>query len=400
MTSVRLSSFAAHSRSCTRPRLTSQRNRALASRARLLAHIARSLDAFTSSGRVVLSIALLVVWIGLASEVRADVAVIVPPHVEQGAAVELGEQAVEELTRLLKVQGFDVISAGQAGPTAEAQQQRGSFPTSYDPLYCLTPECASEYRKLFDATFAVQLTLFGKGVRTSSLSIVLTEQPKIFFGGSAPVEGRDVRSAVRAAFETARGKQIEGAGPWLTVEGTPERALVYVDGMEYGRVPFSKRHIEAGPHRLEIRAEGRVTQIRNIDVGTDIDHEERVSVQLVEGHGEHGASEPLRAPSTQARFRRSAWDWVLGSAIAVTGLAHLSAGLYQKAREGDCAERHSGVCTERYGDERGLARDNLLIGLGAAGVGLGVLVMAVGPIGRLQVRAGVDHAALQWTREF
>ena len=89
----------------------------------------------------------LVLILGLfsyATIAHADVAVIVPPRLEQGGSSEQLERAVEELTRLLKVQGFDVISGGQAGAAAEVEQQRGAFPTSYDPLYCPTPACANE----------------------------------------------------------------------------------------------------------------------------------------------------------------------------------------------------------------------------------------------------------------
>ena len=151
----------------------------------------------------------------LAMRAHADVAVIVPPSLEQGASQEELDQAVEELTRLLKVQGFDVISGGQAGATAEVEQERGAFPTSYDPLYCPTPACADEFRKIFDATFAVQLTLFGDGSRATNVTVVFTEGANVFFTGTANIEGRDLRAAVRAACELAREKQRDGVGPWL-----------------------------------------------------------------------------------------------------------------------------------------------------------------------------------------
>ena len=125
---------------------------------------------------------------------RADVAVMVPPRSDQDVRADLLEQAVEELTRLLRVQGFDVISTGQAGATAEGEQQRGGFPGNYDPHYCVTPECANEYRRLFDAPFAVQLAL---PARASTVSVVLTEHAHAYFTGTAPIEANDVRAAVR-----------------------------------------------------------------------------------------------------------------------------------------------------------------------------------------------------------
>jgi hypothetical protein len=332
-------------------------------------------------------------------QVRADAAVMVPPHVDQSAGEDVTEQAIEELTRLLRVQGFDVISAGQSGPTAEAEQQRGAFPQTYDPLYCLTPECANEYRRLFDAIFAVQLSLSGKGAHTS-LSVIFTESPKAFFRGSAPIEGHDVRSAVRIAFEAARQKQLEGAGPWLSIEGTPEGATVFVDRVEYGRIPFHKRHVDPGEHRIEIRAEGRTTQIRKISVPSKIDHVEQLDVHLVHGTGEAVAIGDDSDNNKRSKGVRTVWDWALGGAVLAVGAAHLAAGIYQKSKAGDCAEEFAGRCTSVYGDESGISRENLLLGFGAAGVALGATIMVVGPVGRLQVRSGVDHASLHFTGIF
>ena len=330
----------------------------------------------------------------------ADVAVVVPPHPEQDTTAEVLDQAVEELMRLLKVQGFDVISAGQAGPAAEAEQQRGGFPGDYDPLYCLTIVCADEYRKLFDATFAVQLSVASRFARPSTVSVVLTEGPRAFFAGTAPVEGRDVRAAVRTAFEAARQRQEEGAGPWLTVTGTPKGAIVYVDGSEYGRIPFAKRHLDPGFHRLEVHADGYAVEQRNLEVVAKIDHVENLEVTLT--------PTPARQPVASARparratwIHRSVWDWAVGGAIAAAGAAHLAAGIYQKARSGECAETASdGRCTQVYGDASGLARENLLIGFGTAGIALGALTIGLGPVGRLQLRSDRDSAYLQLRGEF
>lgn len=329
---------------------------------------------------------------------HADVAVMVPPQAEQELATELVEQGVEEVVRLLKLRGFDVISAGQAAPAAEAEQERGVFPESYDPLYCLTPECANEYRKLFDATFAVQLSLASRGSRVASVSVVLTETAQVFFKGTVAVEGRDVRSAVRAAFEAARRKQEEGAGPWLSVSGTPHGAIVLLDGVEYGRIPFAKRHIEAGPHTLEARAEHFSPEFRALQVPNKIDHVEEVTLALTRSDATsdiaYGTSEK------HLRSRRSGWDWALGGAVLAAGAVHLGAGIFQKVKAGDCVERVDGRCEQYYGDNSGVSRENLLIGLGAAGMGLGALVIGLGPIGRLQMRSGVDRASLELSGVF
>ncbi|MDB4990607.1 MAG: hypothetical protein JWN04_5785 [Myxococcaceae bacterium] len=333
-----------------------------------------------------------------AASARADVAVLVPPHVEQLPSGEVLEQAVEELSRLLKLQGFDVISAGQAGPAAEAEQQRGVFPPSYDPLYCVTPECANEYRKLFDAIFAVQLVISSRAQKAASVSVVLTESPKAFFDGAAPVEGRDIRSAVRSAFESARQKQEEGAGPWLTVTGSPEGAMVYVDGMEYGRLPFAKRHVEAGVHRLEVRDDRYLVEQRALDIPGQIAHVEVVNVALTPLEGSARESAPSDAP--RSRIHRSPWDYVLGGSIAAFGAANLVSGIYQKSEAGRCSQRdEASLCTRQYSSSNA-TKENLMIGLGAAGIALGAVVVGLGPIGHLQLQAGSDRALLQLKGKF
>lgn len=331
---------------------------------------------------------------------RADAVVVVPPHLERGAGGEVAEQALDELTRLLKVQGFDVVSAGQSGPTAEAEQQRGAFPQTYDPLYCITPACANEYRRLFDAIFAVQLTVAGKGLRTSRLSVVLTEGPRAFFRASAPVEGLDVRSAVRLAFNAARGKQLEGAGPWLSVEGSPSGSLVYVDRAQFGRLPFHKRHIEPGFHRIDVRAEGGASEVRHVHVPTRIDHVETITVRLDPSSKEARGSEDASYTRSERVNVRSRWDWILGGVLVGVGAAHLSAGAYQKTQSGSCAESEQGRCTSRYGDRDGLSRENMLLGFGAASLAFGAAVMWYGPIGRVQVQSGVDQVSVRFTGMF
>jgi hypothetical protein len=331
------------------------------------------------------------------STARADAAVVVPP-VESLDSPELVEEARAELIRLLRAQGFNPISDGQAGPFAEADQQRvdqqrPAFPKSYDPMHCITPDCANEYRKLFDGAFAVQFSIASRNQRATSVSVVITENPKAFFKGKAPVGGRDVRAAVRIAFEAARAKQEEGAGPWLTVTGKPEGAVVYVDGAEYGHVPFTKRHVDAGAHRFEVRADSYIADLRTLTVEGEVEHIEEVRVDLA----------PLTpvankdAGTHRHMVRRSVWDWTTGGALAAVGAVHLISGVYQKIKAGECVDGSS-PCTERYQHHH--RRENLLIGLGATGVALGALVVGLGPFGQLQVQSGRDHALLELQGRF
>jgi hypothetical protein len=328
---------------------------------------------------------------------RADVAVMVPPRTDQAPPSDATEMATEELSRLLRLQGFDVISDGQAAAYADGQQRSGAFPKNYDPMFCITPECANEYRKLFDALFAVQLTIATKAGRPSSVSVILTENPQAFYSATATVEGGDVRAALRVAYEEARDKQRDGAGPWMSITGVPDGATVYLDNEEFGHVPFKrKRRVTPGPHRLETRAEDHITDVRTINVPGNIDHVENVVVAL-----QPVVTEAVVGSGPQRRrIRRSVWDWVIGGTVAAVGAAHLIAGVYQKTKDGDCAERANGTCTEVYGTGSGVSRDNLMIGLGSAGVAVGGLVMGLGPFGALGVKANAEHALLELKGQF
>jgi hypothetical protein len=316
-----------------------------------------------------------------ASVAHASAVVIVPPRAEDGIGGDVVERAVIELMRVIRAQGLDPISPGQSGASAEDARESGSFPKSMNPNECLSTPCASEFRKLFDASFAVQLSLFAEGKRPGSVAVVLTETPEAYFTASAEIEGGDVQAAVRAAYLAAREKHLRGAGPWLSVLGTPDGATVVVDDEEYGSLPIDRRHIAPGVHRVQVQRRGFVTRNLTLEIPQNIDHDERLEVALSALAG----AEP--------RVDRT-WDYVLGSALAAAGAVHLVLGAYQMSKVGDCAEYENDECVEAYGDKKGVRQEPLLIGLGAAGLAAGGLVMGLAPIGHLRLRAGKESAAL------
>jgi hypothetical protein len=330
----------------------------------------------------------LLLW-GMASLAHASAVVIVPPRAEDGVSSEAVEQAVSELMRLIRAQGLDPISPGQSAASAEEARDSGGFPRSINPHECLSPECATEFRKLFDASFAVQLSLFAEARRPSSVAVVITETPKAYFAGTKEIEGGDIQAAVRASYLAARDKHLQGAGPWLSVQGTPAGATVYVDGVEYGKLPIDRRHLEPGRHRVQVRQDGFISQDHAVEVPADIDHDERIELALI-------ATQDGRS---ERRVDRT-WDYLLGGALAAAGAVHLGFGFYQLSKDGDCAERRGGQCVEAYGDRTGIKQERLLLGLGAVGVAAGGLVMGLAPIGHLRVRFGRETAFIALTRGF
>jgi hypothetical protein len=318
----------------------------------------------------------------MASVAHASPVVIVPPRAEDGIGGDVVERAVIELMRVIRAQGLDPISPGQSGVSAEEARESGSFPKSMNPTECLSTPCASEFRKLFDASFAVQLSLFAEGKRPGSVAVVITETPEAYFTASAEIEGGDVQAAVRAAYLAAREKHLRGAGPWLSVLGTPDGATVVVDDEEFGSLPIDRRHIAPGVHRVQVRRRGFVTRNLTVEIPQNIDHDERLEVAL----GALDGAEPRVVDRT--------WDYVLGGALAAAGAVHLVLGAYQMSKVGDCAEYENDECVEAYGDKQGVRQEPLLLGLGAAGLAAGGLVMGLAPIGHLRLRAGKESAAI------
>jgi hypothetical protein len=316
--------------------------------------------------------------------------VVVPPSTDTGAALDTLEIAATELIRLIRVQGFDVISPGQASASAEDAQQSGNFPAHLNPLDCRSVECAIEYRRLFDASFAAQLLLSGATGKARTVTVTITEGANASFKSSAEIQGSDLKGAVSAAYASARDKYVRGEGPWLSIAGGPAGAIVLVDGQEYGSLPIERRYIGGGIHQVEVRAPGYSTEKFELNIPGRIDHEERreVALSALAGHG----AKPAKLDRT--------WDYVVGSALAAAGALHLGFGIYQALKSGDCAVGDGTICTRRYGDNHSPKQENLLIGLGAAGIAAGAIWMGVGPIARLSVRADSRSAALSLSGAF
>jgi hypothetical protein len=334
------------------------------------------------SWRIALTCVALWAWSAAA---HASTAVVVPPSIDVAASVDVVDGATAELTRVIRVHGFDVISSGQAAAAAEDAQQTGSFAKEHNPNDCRSATCATEYRRLFDAAFAVQMRLLGSGGKVGGVVITITESPTATFSASSVVHGGDVKGAIQAAYAAAREKHVRGEGPWLSVEGSPAGAVVYFDGLEYGSLPFERRYVEGGAHRVEVRKDGFITQGFQLEIPNRIDHEERLQVKLA----------PLAGamPVAERRIDRT-WDYVLGGLVMAAGGAHLAMGIQQRLKAGDCAERDDGGdCTSVYGSKSG-TKENVLLGVGAAGVAAGAILIWAAPIGRVRLHADRQSASL------
>jgi hypothetical protein len=290
----------------------------------------------------------------------ADVVVLVPPHAEVGIPEESVDRSLEALGRAIRGDGFDVVSAGQAAAVAEADDK----PAELDADHCVTIECALEFVRLFDASFAVQTSLFREGKQASSVTVVVVEKADAYFSGSSEIQGGDIETAVTSAYKRARAKQSEGAGPWLSVSGNPKGASVYIDGQEFGHLPIFRRRLPAGTHRVVVRSDGYTTHNDSIDIPNRIDHEEKLDVKLT--------------PLTANLRRRHPVDWVIGSALMAGGLLYAGSGIRDYMKDGDCQQKSGGQCVA-FHDKTIIS--NLKLGLGGGAAVLGAAYLWWAPIG-------------------
>jgi hypothetical protein len=304
---------------------------------------------------------LLLVAVSLfAPTVRADVVVLVPPHAEAGIPEESVDRSLEALGRAIRVEGFDVVSAGQAAAIAETDEKAPDL----DADRCVTVECALEFVRLFDASFAVQTSLFREGKKASSVTVLVVEKADAYFSGSSEIQGGDIETAVTSAYKRARAKQAEGAGPWLSVNGQPRGASVYIDGQEFGHLPIHRRRLAKGTHRVVVRSDGYTTHNDSIDIPDRIDHEEKLDVKLT----------PL---ASRAR-RRHPVDWVIGSVMMAGGLLYAGSGVRDYMKDGECQEKSGGQCVAYH--DKTLISD-LKLGLGGGAALLGGAYLWWAPIG-------------------
>jgi len=138
---------------------------------------------------------------------------------------------------------------------------------------CGRGECARQAAELVGADIAVVLSIWERS-GSPVFEVTLVEAGGASYRGSSE-QGGTVRQALEAAF----ARRALGAGPWLSVRGTPAGAEFVVAGEPRGFVP-DRVVLAPGGYRVTVRAEGYVSAHREVIIGERADDEAVLEVAL------------------------------------------------------------------------------------------------------------------------
>ncbi|MBW2462229.1 MAG: PEGA domain-containing protein [Deltaproteobacteria bacterium] len=147
---------------------------------------------------------------------------------------------------------------------------------------CGRGECARQAAELVGADIGVVLSIWERS-NGPVFEVTLVETGGASYRGSSEPGG-----TVRQALEAAFARRALGAGPWLSVRGTPAGAQFVVAGEPRGFVP-DRVVLAPGVYQVTVRAEGYVSAHREVTIGERADDEAVLEVAL-EREGGPGTS--------------------------------------------------------------------------------------------------------------
>jgi hypothetical protein len=271
-------------------------------------------------------------------------------------SAEVRAQIEQAVVEAMREDEWDVL-----GPAETAQR----IPAT---LRVCAPEasCAIDVRDAIDAEVVVGIRILGTDVHpemAARISVTLTGIDGIGYEGSIEVV-ESATAAAREAVRAALARRALGAGPFLTVRGTPG-ATCSVDGEDVGQVPTTVR-VEAGSHTVTVRLVGHQAQTRTVTVRADALAREEIEITL--------------APDVEPLVTRSEPAWaanlLLGGALVGAAAGFAISPIMTLATLGQCAEPVPGGCiaTVQFG-----AQSGILLGVAGALLVAGVIVMITQP---------------------
>ncbi len=228
------------------------------------------------------------------------------------------------------------------------------------PADCHDDACFEQVRTEAGVAVLCAVSVF-EGADTSgnagSVVITLRDEHGTYAADAAfeALDATSIDTTVRRALSVAFEEQSRGGQPWLTLRGSPEGALVVIDGVERGVLPW-EGPLAAGEHHIEVRLGGYVAL------------DERRSVV---------AGRPTVIDVALARQGGGSVDvgWVVaGSVSALVGLTALGIGIGNATDTTRCLERCSDPAPRYHVADTGPA-----IGL-AVGGGVALVLGVVGLI--------------------
>lgn len=271
---------------------------------------------------------------------EAPVVVVLRPHADPGVDADM------------QAWGLDALRAGlvQAGRAVRDQtDMAGGLPAELRG--CQNGDCALQARAALDCPMVAFLRFFSVA-GGQSVSVVLADESDTAYQGTAQTgEGMDIGAAVGEALQDALSKARRGRGPWLTLAGEPEGALVLINERPVGRVPTTVR-LQPGPANLEVRADGFASYRTLLHVRPDYDNHRELRVVLEPAPV---ASAPVAALAAAPvapdapRGGTSFWDQAIGFTALAAGALYAGFAIGNAVSDGDCAGAldQAGACGRR-----------------------------------------------------
>lgn len=280
---------------------------------------------------------------------------------------------------------------------------------------CVVADCAAALLPDLNADLAVSSAVWAPeqvGDERAAVSVMLVDRSGERFPGDAAIDGSAAAAAERALL-AAQSLVLLGPGPWLEVSAAQQGGALYIDGERAGSLPY-RGAVTAGKHALRVEAAGQPPWARDVDIPLRAQRVVTVRVDFAAASAE-AAAEALavspavasraEAPGSAAytdalapRSQPSVWNYVLGSALVVSGGALLVGPARTLAERDECRGE---LDTQGRCGARVRAGTRTFVQLSAAGALLfgGAAVMLVRPL-RIAFEADPEHARAQLSFDF
>lgn len=300
--------------------------------------------------RVAITIALLI----LSSPAAAERAVVLPVGGDPQLA-QLAAQAEVALIAALEAHHIEAIV-----------HEAGHKP-------CDTTACAPELLRGYRADTVVGCALrVGEG-STVAVHVLLIDRAGARFPGDALATQLAVPGVVDTVLREARGLQLLGPGPWVSVTTAPADAQITIDGAPRGVAPYLGR-IDPGKHRIAVTAAAHLTKTIELEMPDAPTHHEKIDVDLTAANGAQEEAAPLELVDVLSDQppRSTPVNTTIGLGLTAAAVVLVSIGVAQLLTDGDCESRDdTGQCTQRVEHPAAVP---LIIAGGASAVGAGVFL--------------------------
>ncbi len=327
---------------------------------------------------IVLVLAVLALAPGLASA-QGQTCVLLPPPDGSVAPADARERVSTTITEELRTRGLVVMAPSDA-------QLRMTGQTMEE---CNAIDCAPEVNRFLGTTFAVLTELTWLRGRPTMLNVVLIGlETGHSSGGQVVIErGRDLGEATREAFSTAFDRWQADQQGQIVIESVPPGAFVEIDGTSVGRTPI-RSLVPAGVHTVRVTLEGYQTELHEVTIDR---HEER-PLSYALAADVPVMDEVVVVPVDQYEDRPHWANWILGGGLAALGVGLVISPIWTLATEGQVTNRGAaGTETVVFGPVSGT-----LLGIGAASLIAGVVVLIVQPITEhVRVTLGATSLSLE-----